>query len=173
MRLSQTFRPVVILSVRYFSYFGFIQSLMHPCFFHNFSSATEIFWGRIFTFCQQSSLVVDSLALILLGSCSVRLISLNNKVLQNFTFLLDAFQVLFSFDPHFPLFDTDIVDFLFGQIFFKFSLDPLFVQLFKVFIIFFLVSFQLFFKKFLFFLNLMIVMSSIFCLSFVFDFLQC
>jgi len=68
--------------------------------------------------------------------------------------------MLLSFEPHFPFFDTNFVDLLLFSLLFKVSLDSMLLDFFSIFVVFFLISFQFLFLKFISHPNLLIILSS-------------
>ena len=167
----KVFGPVVVLK------FG---NAVHSCFIES-----QMYWRRLirlffrlvwttldqFFFLYQISRVVLSFSTKFIWNRSLRLLSLNYEILDDFALFLDLLEMLLSFEPHFPFFDANFIDLLLFNLLVKVSLYSMLLNFLSIFVVFFLISFQFLLLKVISHPDLLVVLSSELRLLFKFDLL--
>ena len=155
----QIFRPVVVLELWNAIHSCFIESQMYRrCLFRLFS----FFWTTLdqFFFLNQISRIILSFSTKLVRHGTLLLLSLNYETLDGFALFLDLLEMLLGLEPHFPFFYANFIELLLFHLFINVSFDSMLFNLFCIFVVFFLISFQFLLLKVISHLNLLVILSS-------------
>ena len=140
-------------------HFCFIESQMYWGCFVRFIMHVWTTLGQFF-FLDQISRVELSFSTKFIWDESLRLLSLNYEILDDFALFLNLLEMLLSFKPHFPFFNANFIDLLLFNLLFKVPLDSMLFDFLSIFVVFFLISFQFFLVKIISNPNLLVILSS-------------